>query len=56
MQKSSGLIIAVGILLLMILLLIGGCATLPENFDRPEAYAYTDTEDTRLGKATAVMK
>jgi len=51
MQKSSGLIIAVGILLLMILLLIGGCATLPENFDRPEAYAYTDTEDTRLGKA-----
>jgi putative cardiolipin synthase len=33
------------------LLLISGCATLPENFQRPESYAYTDTDDTRLGKA-----
>jgi putative cardiolipin synthase len=33
------------------LLLIGGCATLPENFQRLESYAYTDTDDTRLGKA-----
>ncbi len=33
------------------LLLMGGCATLPDNFERPESYAYTDTDDTYLGKA-----
>jgi putative cardiolipin synthase len=35
---------------ILVLSLIGGCATLPENFDRPESYAYTDTDDTRLAK------
>lgn len=34
-----------------ILLLIGGCATLPQNVVRPESYALKDTEDTRFGKA-----
>jgi putative cardiolipin synthase len=33
------------------LLLMGGCATLPDNFERPASHAYTDTDDTRLGKA-----
>ena len=33
------------------LLFTGGCATLPEDFERPESYAFTDTDDTRLGKA-----
>jgi len=37
--------------LFAILFLIGGCATLPKNFDRPESYAYTDTNDTRFAKA-----
>ena len=32
------------------LLLISGCATLPKDFERPESIAYTDTEDTRIGK------
>ena len=36
---------------ILALLLIGGCATLPKDFDRPESYAYTDTDDTRFGKA-----
>ena len=35
------------------LLMIAGCATLPENFDRPESYALTDTENTAFGKAHA---
>ncbi len=35
----------------LVLSLIGGCATLPTNFDRPESYAYTDTDDTLLAKA-----
>ena len=35
----------------MALLLISGCATLPKDFERPESYAYTDTDDTLLGKA-----
>ena len=40
------------ILLVMVgLLLISGCATLPKDFDRPVSYAYTDTDDTRFGKA-----
>jgi len=34
-----------------ILLLIGGCATLPQNVVQPESYALKDTEDTRFGKA-----
>jgi hypothetical protein len=29
--------------------LINGCATLPEHFDRPFSYAFTDTDSTRLG-------
>ena len=32
------------------LLLISGCATLPENFERPVSHAYTDADGTRLGK------
>ena len=30
----------------MIIFIIIGCATLPKDFDRPESYALTDTEDT----------
>ena len=33
------------------LFLLGGCATLPEDFVKPESYAYTDTDDTRMGRA-----
>jgi putative cardiolipin synthase len=31
--------------------ILSGCATLPTNFERPQSYAFTDTEDTRFGKA-----
>ena len=37
---------------ILALFLIGGCATLPKDFDRPESYAYTDTDDTSFGKAS----
>jgi putative cardiolipin synthase len=37
-------------LLLFSLLFIAGCATLPENVDRPISYALTDTEDTSWGR------
>jgi putative cardiolipin synthase len=30
--------------------LIGGCATLPKGFERPESHAYTDTDHTRIGR------
>ncbi len=33
-------------------LLVVGCATLPEEFDRPESNAYTDTDHTSIGRAT----
>lgn len=33
------------------LFVVGGCASLPENVERPESYAYADTDDTFLGKA-----
>jgi putative cardiolipin synthase len=36
---------------ILALLLVGGCATLPEDFEKPESYAYTDTDDTSFGKA-----
>ena len=35
------------------LMFVGCAATLPENFDRPESYAFTDTADTELGRARA---
>jgi len=45
MIRQSGTIISI-----LVLLLTGGCATLPENFDRPITHAYTDTDNTGLGK------
>jgi len=36
---------------ILALVSLGGCATLPENIDRPLSYAFTDTADTRLGIA-----
>jgi MscS family membrane protein len=38
---------------MLTLILAGGCATLPENVERPESYAYTDTENTAFGSARA---
>jgi cardiolipin synthase C len=37
----------------VLFLFIVGCATLPKDFDKPESYALTHTEDTVLGKARA---
>ncbi len=39
-----------------VMLMIAGCATLPENFDRPESYALIDTADTAFGKELASEK
>ncbi len=36
--------------ILVALFLFSGCATLPQGFDRPTSFAYTDTEDTAFGK------
>jgi putative cardiolipin synthase len=33
------------------ILTVAGCATLPKDFDRPESYALSDTENTAFGKA-----
>jgi putative cardiolipin synthase len=49
MMKIISRIISCGVLLT--LFLSGGCATLPENYDRPVTYAYTDTNNTAFGKA-----
>ena len=43
--------ISIIFVVIAILLLISGCATLPTDFERPKSYAFTDTEDTRFGKA-----
>ncbi len=37
-------------------LMLLGCATLPENFDRPESYALVDTENTSLGRLHAAER
>ena len=39
--------------ILACLILISGCATLPENINRTESYALTDTNDTHLAKEIA---
>jgi len=36
--------------ILTILLILTACATLPENSERPDSYAYTDTNNTRFGR------
>ncbi|MEA3412549.1 MAG: phospholipase D family protein [Pseudomonadota bacterium] len=41
----------VGRLLLLVLLAMGGCATLPENVDRVESHAYRDIGDTRMAES-----
>ncbi|MFV2005711.1 MAG: phospholipase D family protein, partial [Gammaproteobacteria bacterium] len=33
-------------------LILSGCASLPDNSDRTESYAFTDTQDTELGRAS----
>lgn len=38
-------------LFLLWIIFIGGCASLPKDFERPTSYAYTDTSDTRIAKA-----
>ncbi|MDH3228373.1 MAG: phospholipase D family protein [Alphaproteobacteria bacterium] len=35
-----------------VLLLVGGCASLPEDFARPESFAFGNTDDTALGKTS----
>lgn len=42
-------------LLFVLVVLFGGCATLPRDFDRPVSHAYNDTEDTTFGKAVREM-
>ena len=37
----------------LLLLVLVGCATLPENVDRPPSKAFTDTGDTAIGSAIA---
>ncbi|MEA3276526.1 MAG: phospholipase D family protein [Pseudomonadota bacterium] len=36
---------------IVVLLSLGGCASLPEDVERPTSYAYPDTDDTRLGQS-----
>ena len=40
------------ILTISVLVLAGGCASLPEDFARPETFAFGNTDDTSLGKAS----
>jgi len=37
-------------LMIVLLLVFSGCATLPTDFERPVSYALTDTDNTALGK------
>ncbi len=37
-------------ILVFIVFVLGGCATLPTDFERLESHAYSDTENTRFGK------
>jgi putative cardiolipin synthase len=37
-------------ILVFIAFVLGGCATLPTDFERPESHAYSDTETTTFGR------
>jgi phosphatidylserine/phosphatidylglycerophosphate/cardiolipin synthase-like enzyme len=50
MSRENSLIILIAILTLA---LAGGCASLPENVERPQSYAFTDTENTAFAKMRA---
>ena len=47
-----------GVLIISVLigLLLSGCATLPADFERSESHAFTDTDDTRLGRVLHAAK
>ncbi len=49
MTKTTGQMISLG--LLLTLLLSGGCAPLPKDYERSITYAYPDTDNTTLGQA-----
>jgi len=41
------------VLIASFVLFVAGCASLPDNVNRQASYAFTDTDDTSLGKQTA---
>ena len=38
------------LVIMLLFFMLGGCASLPENVDRTESHAFTDTQDTALGR------
>ena len=42
--------------MITILLMMGGCASLPTDFERTETHAYTDRDNTRIGQASQAEK
>jgi putative cardiolipin synthase len=42
--------------IITILLMVGGCASLPTDFERIVTHAYTDTDNTRLGQSSQAEK
>ena len=44
------------IVTILALFLMGGCASLPTDFERHESHAFMDTDDTRFGKAIQAEK
>ena len=53
MLKTANLILSAAIFMIFVII---GCATLPENFDRPESYALIDTESTFFGRSRATER
>jgi putative cardiolipin synthase len=39
------------IVFLLLIFMLSGCASLPDNVDRVESHAFTDTQDTALGRS-----
>ena len=42
--------------MITILPMMGGCASLPTDFERTETHAYTDTDNTRIGQGSQAEK
>jgi len=44
------------IVIILALFLMGGCASLPTDYERHDSHAFMDTDDTRFGKAIHAQK
>lgn len=54
--RLAGATAPAAIVVVLAALLLGSCASLPTEYDRPDSRAVSDTDDTRLGRGITPME